>query len=304
MTRDRTSKGYKTHFDQLHYDIPHQTHPVLYLLYLLSLHNSTPSHNIMSDDWFSSKLAPEQENHPEEVEALKDYLRQKTTATEAAQAITRPVVTAECPRDDLSRLHILLLDALVELPDHTELLLALLQAIENLPEPDFTAVQPTKRPQEKLWKGLPHFANRWYDVSYRSGSWKMDAEAASGPKRDTLRDEHVRKAEVEARLVMAGLAGIPIDWGYEVIDDALGSDALLDFEVPAAAEWFAICGQRFRQGAEEGEKSYVLKDEGMSLKRWSLWEARLRELQAQSGAVQRAATKALNAIHEADREWS
>jgi hypothetical protein len=100
---------------------------------------------------------------------------------------------------------------------------------------------------------------------------------------------------------MAGLAGIPIDWGYEVIDDALGRDALLDFEVPAAAEWFAICGQRFRQGAEEGEKTYTLKHEGMSLKQWSLWEARLRELQAQSGVVQQAAMKALNAIHEANR---
>jgi hypothetical protein len=254
----------------------------------------------MSDDWFSSKLAPEQENQPAEVNAIKDYLRQKTTATEAAQAITRPVVTAESPSKDLARLQILLLDALVELPDHTEPLLALLQAIENLPEPDFTAVQPTKRPREKLWKGLPYFANRWYDVSYRSGSWKMDAEVASSPKRDALRNEHVRRAKVEARLVIAGLAGIPIDWGYKVIVDALGSDALLDFDVPAAAEWLVVCGHRFRQGAEQGEKSYALKDEGMSLKQWSLWEARLRELQAQSGIVQRAATKALDAMNEAD----
>jgi len=252
----------------------------------------------MSDDWFSSKLAPEQENHPEEVEAIKNYLLQKTIATEAAQTITRPVVTSEVPRKDLARLQVLLLDALVQLPDHTKLLLALLQAIENLPEPEFMAVQPAERPREKLWKGLPYFANRWYDISYRSGSWKTDAKEASGPERDALRDEHVRKAKVEAELVMAGLAGIPIGWGYEVIDDALGRDPLLDFEVPAAAEWFIVCGQRFRQGAEEGEKTYALKNEGMSLKQWSLWEARLRELQAQSGVVQRAATKALHAIYE------
>ena len=130
----------------------------------------------------------------------------------------------------------------------------------------------------------------------------MDAEEASGPKRDALRDEHTRRAEVEARLVMAGLAGIPIDWGYEVIESALGTDSLLDFEVPAAAEWLAICGKRFRQGAEEGEKTYALKDGRMSLKQWSLWEAQLRELQVQSEVVQRAVTKALNAIHEANRE--
>jgi hypothetical protein len=251
---------------------------------------------IMSDYWFTSKLAPEQENHPKEVEALKDYLRRKTTAPEAAQAITRPTILAGDPRDDIPRLHVLLLDALVDLPDHIESLLALLQAIENLPEPNFTVSQSGKMPQHKFWKGLPGFATRWYDVNYRSGSWKMDAEAASGSTRDALRDEHIRRAEIEGRLVMADLAGIPIGWGYEVVDDALGSDALLDFEVPAAAEWLVICGKRFRKGAEGGEKSYVFGDEGMNWKQWSLWEARLKELQAQAGVVQRAATKALNAM--------
>jgi hypothetical protein len=256
----------------------------------------------MSDDWFSSKLAPEQENHPEEVGAIKDYLRQKITATEAAQTITRPVVTSECPKEDICRLHVLLLDALVELPHYTEPLLALVQAIENLPEPDFTAVQPDKRPHEKLWKGLPNFGHQWYDICYRSGSWKMDAEKTSGPKRDALRDEHIRRAEVEARLVMADLAGIPIDWGYEVIDSALSRDSLLDFELPAAAEWLAICGKRIRQGAEEGEETYVVKDGKMSLKQWSVWEAQLRELQVESEVVQRAVTKALDAIHKANGE--
>lgn len=264
----------------------------------------------MSDEWFSSKLAPdgdvEDGCHPGESEALKSYLRQGTTPNEAAQAITRPVVTAENPRDDLSRLYVLLIDALVELPsEHIEPLLALLQAIEDLPEPDFTAIQQSKRPYEKLWKGLPHFAHDWYDVGYRSGSWKMDAAATVAPKRDALRDEHVRRAEIEARLVMAGLAGLPIDWGYEVVVSALESDdALLDFEVPAAAEWFVVCGQRFRQGARKGEKSYALENGVMSLKQWSLWEERLRELQAKPGVVQCAVTKALDAMHEANREES
>lgn len=260
----------------------------------------------MSDDWFSSKIAPngdvEDGCHPEEAKALKDYLRRNTSTTQAAQALTRPVVTGESPRDDLPGLYGLLMDALVELPsEHIEPLLALIKAIENLPEPDFTAVEERKRPHEKLWKGLPNFGNHWYDVGYRSGSWKMDAEATSAPQRDSIRDEHVRRAEVEARLVMAGLAGIPIDWGYEVVVGALESDeALLDFEIPAAAEWFAVCGQRFRRGAEDGEKSYALTDGVMSLKQWSLWVERLKELQAQSGVIQRAATKALEAIDKVD----
>jgi len=260
----------------------------------------------MSDDWFTSKLAPEQENHPQEVEALKDYLYEKTTAAEAAQTITRQVVTSASPRNDLARLQVLLIDALVDQPvDSTsreEPLIFLLRAIEELEEPDFEVVEPAERPQAKLWKGFPYFANRWYDIGYRSGSWKMDAEKASRPQRDALRKEHVRRAEVEARLVSEGLAGIPIDWGYEVIEDSLKKDALLDFEVPAAAAWLRGCGKRFRQGAEEGEKTYALGGEAMSLERWSEWKARLLQVLNHSRVVQFAAVMALNAINAANGE--
>ena len=38
----------------------------------------------------------------------------------------------------------------------------------------------------------------------------MDAEKTSGPERDALRRERVRRAEAEARLVMADLADISI----------------------------------------------------------------------------------------------
>ncbi|KAI8275101.1 hypothetical protein K4K60_008944 [Colletotrichum sp. SAR11_57] len=274
----------------------------------------------MSDSWFSSKLAPdgdiEDGCHPQEAQAMKDYLHQETTAAEAARAITNPVATAENAGEDLVRLWGFLMDSLVELPaQHVEPLVELLKAIENLPEPDFTSLDEGKRPSEKLWKGLPGFGNLWAD-SYQSGSWRKAAAAAKGPERDALRDTHVRKAEVEARLVTAGVGGIPIDWGYEVVADALeSSNALLDFEVPAAAKWLAICGRRFRKGAEDGEESWALKlhvtasnttpsrdlskaswDQALSLERWSWWERRLRELQGEQAAVQDAATTAIGAI--------
>jgi len=124
----------------------------------------------MSDYWFTSKLDPEMENHPEEVLALDNCLRQDTTVTKAAQTITRPVITSISPKDDLACVQGLLHDALLELPAYTEPLLFLLQAIESLPEPNSTATEPTERPVEKLWKGLPHFANLCYDIGHRSGS--------------------------------------------------------------------------------------------------------------------------------------
>lgn len=277
----------------------------------------------MSNDWFSSKLAPdgavEDGCHPEEAQALKYYLRQETTATEAARAITHPIVTADNPGEDLARLWGFLMDSLLELPaEHTESLLELLQAIESLPQPDFTAIDESRRPCERLWRGLPGFGNLWSD-SYQSGGWRRTAAATSGPARGALLDTHVRKAEIEARLVTAGLGGISIDWGYEVVADALESgNALLDFEVPAAARWLVICGQRFRQGAENGEESWALKphitmssvtpsrdlweapsDQVLSLGRWSSWEGRLRELKGKQGVVRDAATTALGVMREA-----
>ncbi|KAK1982472.1 hypothetical protein LZ30DRAFT_749311 [Colletotrichum cereale] len=252
----------------------------------------------MSNDWFSSKLAPdgdvEDGCHPQEAQAIKGYLHQKTTAAEAARAITHPGF---------------LLDSLLELPaEHIESLLELLKAIKNLTEPDFTAVEESKRTSEKLWRGLPGLGNLW----------RKAAATADGPERDALRDTHIRKAEIKARLVTASVGGIPIDWGYEVVADALeSSNALLDFEVPAASRWLVVCGRRFRQGAEDGKKSWALKshvtasssipsrdlwkassDQTLSLDRWSSWEGRLRELQGGQGVVQDAATTALGAIEK------
>jgi hypothetical protein len=276
----------------------------------------------MSDEWFAFQLAPdgdvEDGCHPEEAQALKDYLRHKTTAAEAARAITHPIVTSNNPEEDLDRLWAFLMRALVELPKHhIEPLLVLLKAIEELPSPDFTAVDEDSRPVEKLWKELPGFGHMWFDA-YQSGCWRTTATESKGPERETLRNEHVRIAEIEARLVKAGVAGIPIDWGYETVADGLeSSNALLDFEVPVAAEWLVRCGQRFREGARKGEQSWGLRTgvanrnsdrafhelwkattdtDVMSLERLAFWECRLEELQTEPGVAGDAAKRALAAM--------
>ena len=256
----------------------------------------------MSDPWFSSKLAPNGSNHdgyhPASVTALEAYIHHDTPTLLAARAITHPVTNSQHPKDDLSELYVLLYDALVELPsEYTSPLLELVRIIETLPEPDFSDIPEDKQPGDELWKGLPHFANLWYDVSYRSGSWKMDAEKTSGAKRDELRAQHVRMAHIEARLAIAGLAGIPIDWGYEVVVDALeGEDVLLDFEVSAAVEWLEVCGDRFWTGVEIGEESYALDGRGMSVEVWGNWEVRLKELEADEGVVGEAARKGIESM--------
>jgi hypothetical protein len=137
--------------------------------------------------------------------------------------------------------------------------MALIHAIENLLEPDFSAVEKHNRPYDKPWSGLGGFGHMCSDV-YQSSSWKTNAEVAKGLERDKLRHKHIRIAEIETTMVVAGLGGLPIDWGYETVVNILeSSNALLDFELPAAAQWIIICGKRFRQRAEKGEESWVFK---------------------------------------------
>ncbi|KAF2125599.1 hypothetical protein P153DRAFT_370238 [Dothidotthia symphoricarpi CBS 119687] len=269
------------------------------------------------DDWFSYRLAPdgdiEDGCHPDEAQAMKDYLRQKTTVTEAAQAITYPVTREDDPTDNLHRLWGFLEDSLVELPSkHIDPLILLLQAIEALPKPDFAG-------NHDVWEGLGNFGHMWSD-GYMNGGWRTKAREGNGPEYDISRERHVRKAEIEARIVQAGIGKIPIDWGYEVVADALeSSNAVFDFEIPAAANWLVICGQIFRQGAEKREESYGLKpftmigphdpsrdlrkaplDRIMTLERWSDWEHRLKELEGELGVVGEAAKTALGAMQKLD----
>ncbi|KAH6887508.1 hypothetical protein B0T10DRAFT_574552 [Thelonectria olida] len=246
----------------------------------------------MSDAWFSEKLAPDGDTtdgcHPDEAQALKKYLCQEISAGEAAHAITRPILNSKTPYDDLPRLWGFLMDALIELPSDTSRVLGLLQAIEDLPEPDMSVIEESQRP-DKLWRGLPGFGHLWADL-YQSGDWRAEAAKANTQERKRLREYHVRKAEIEARLVASNLASIPIDWGYETVADALEkSDALLDFQIPAAAEWFRHAGDRFRMGAAKGEESWALKRKrdlweggsAMTLERWSFWEKRLGDIQSE-----------------------
>lgn len=260
--------------------------------------------NNMYDEWFTFQLMPygdgntEDGCHPSEAQALDDYLRNKTTAAEAARAITHQITLEDDPYDNLHRLWGLLMDALLQLPaEHIEPLLALLKAIQELPEPDFSALAWANRPHKKLWEGLPGWGHMWCDMNQAS-AWRDAAAAAKGAERDTLRCEHVRKREIEARMVANGIGGFTIDEGYEAVSDALeSSNAVLDFEVPAAEKWFDFCSQQFFRGAEVGEESWGLKRYNrlgpgdplrdlwgeplngmMNQDRLNLWSERLRQL--------------------------
>ncbi|KAL8887870.1 MAG: hypothetical protein Q9192_006261 [Flavoplaca navasiana] len=95
----------------------------------------------MSEAWFKEQIAPdgieEDDYHPDEAKALEDYYHQQIESTAAAKAITGPNTSSDNLGAHLYRLWNLLIDALMQLPEsQVPALIQLLDAIQNLPNPD------------------------------------------------------------------------------------------------------------------------------------------------------------------------
>lgn len=135
-------------------------------------------------------------------------------------------------------------------------LIQLIDTIQNLPNPDLTGKTTPETPVDGfLWRGLPGFGHMWAD-GHKRDDWRRTLAAENFESRAKMRSTHVRKAEIEARLVVAEVGGIPLHWGYDCIADALEHrDAVPDFEVPAAARWITIAGDRLYVGAVNGIES-------------------------------------------------
>ncbi|KAH8658169.1 hypothetical protein BX600DRAFT_500166 [Xylariales sp. PMI_506] len=257
----------------------------------------------MSDAWFAEKLAPNGDPtdgcHPDEAAVLKTYLAGETTPTQAAVAITGPVTSSNDPSTDLPRLYTLLADALIELPSATTpQLIDLIRAIESLPPPSaewYATLPESNRPAHGLlWRGLPGFGHLWADDYPSLRQWLEDGGLSKPDvaEREAFLIRCVRRAEVEARLAEGDLAGIPIDWGYECVADALErSQAVGVAEVPVACKWIKFAGERFRKGIEKGETSWALgrdrdlwRDkrmrDKMGTERWEFWIQRLKTLES------------------------
>ncbi|SLM33759.1 Protein of unknown function DUF3632 [Lasallia pustulata] len=191
------------------------------------------------------------------------------------------------PGANLYHLWGLLVDALAELPiTQIPALIQLLEAIQQLPEPDLTGRLTKSAPADGfLWRRLPGFGHMWVD-EHKPDDWRRTLAGSDPTKGAQLRAQHARKAEIEAQVAVAD-----------------SYNRVLDFEIPAAAKWIAIAGKRLHAGAVSGEESWILERQrdcgkeckSMNLERWSFWEERPKELFQQSEATQDAAN---SAIHE------
>jgi hypothetical protein len=149
------------------------------------------------------------------------------------------------------------MSALIELlSEHTSDLINLL-AIQDVSEPDIKGEgEEEKTLLGPIWWGFG-FGYMWLD-NYKSDSWRNYLNGKDAASLADMREEHIKRVEIGARLVMVDY--FPLGWGYEVIADALErKDAVLDSEIPAAGQYIEIMGHRLYAGAVNGEESWALE---------------------------------------------
>lgn len=240
------------------------------------------------DAWFSQHTTPmdgEEETgaHPHQAAALKVYLKGDSKLSETVAIMTKSH-GSEKKTDLRGRVLGIIEDALFELPEsHTPALVDLLKELSQLPD---------EEDGDPVWKSLRSFGNSWSD-GWKQSHWRKALAMRDPATRAKRREAHVHLAFVEASCAMAapGLDAecglLPLSWGYECISEALEcQDAVWDFEVPAATVWIKVAGQRLREGAKKGEKTWALEREGrlwpagpMSMDRWNFWLKRLEEIE-------------------------
>ncbi|KAI4203509.1 MAG: hypothetical protein LQ350_001847 [Teloschistes chrysophthalmus] len=205
--------------------------------------------------WFKEQTE-EDGCHPDKAKALQAYLNNETTAQEAAHSITQTMLSSDDPNVycNFQQLWGLIQDALTSQTPPVAI-------NKDFEDGIFT------------WKGLLAFGDSWADC-YTKDWWRevLSETLSSCPtfdeklkKRQELRDTHVKRANIEARLAVANIGEIPVeDWGYEEIADALERhNAVLDFEIPAARQWIEVAGPALHTGVKEGRESWALNARGI-----------------------------------------
>ncbi|CAG7916503.1 unnamed protein product [Penicillium olsonii] len=254
------------------------------------------------DAWFDQHTAPidgEEETgaHPHQAAALKAYLEGNENPSKTAIALSKPHAS-EKEVDTRDRVLGIIQDALFELPEsNTPALVDLLKELSQLSD---------EEDGDPVWRNLTSFGHSWSDM-WKQSHWRAALATRDPNTRSKRREAHVHLAFVEASCAMTtpgpnaedGL--LPLSWGYECISEALEcQDAVWDFEVPAAAVWIKVAGERLREGARREEKSWALEREGrlwtagpMSMDRWNFWLKRLEQLEEIGNALSGAASESL-----------
>lgn len=248
-----------------------------------------------------------------EIKALKSLHDGASSATEAAQAIARPISTTPVPSIGTSsdaivpvtQLWRLFKDALVEWPTNsTQDLVALGVAISELPDHLHRgeALDDDDERKSLVWKDLPYIHMVWRDAH-----WQRPIDLVEKCKDDEARrharDVYLKQQDVEAQLVAADLfqyklafrevitdleiARKPEDKGdHNPATDGDFEPLELDFHIPAAARWIKHNGRGMYVSLVEKELKDLPRNSipkgarhfERQADRWQFWERRFGDV--------------------------
>lgn len=252
--------------------------------------------------WFTDKIADTLEAaragdgcHPDEAQALGDYLDGILTTEEPATRITAPILNEADPPQYLFRLWALLCEAIVELsPENRHKTLDLMAKIRALPSA--CGIQ---------WNQLSGFASMWstlYKLHLHGPSpwdrWCKDAESYEEYKFNRQR-EHQVIGRAEAVMFVRGLV-ITEYSGYRTLNLVCSNEpADLEIYVCEIFGWLDIAGGKLKEKAMSDtstEKSH--RREGTPAEHWNFWKEVISRLGEKESRLCDAERRLATRCHE------
>lgn len=231
--------------------------------------------------WFDSQMAYTTKElqdgdgcHPDEAQALSDYLRGISSSHETATKITAAILNENNPSEELYRLWGLLCEAVVELSEEdrhkTMDLLVQIQAL------------PTTLGIE--WAGLPGLGNMWADLNHIHLYGGCGPSMFDKNNEDELRRVYDTIGRAEAEMLLRSLVANE-HWGYEVLDLARSDRPELEILISEVFAWLDVAGWRLKEKAmsdDTTQKCFYTPGAGQSqqtmAEHWTTWKEALQDI--------------------------
>jgi hypothetical protein len=215
--------------------------------------------------------------HPDEAQALSDYLRGNLTEPEAAKRITATIINEKSPSQQTYRLWGLLSEALVELSDRDrQKTLDLLAETRTLP--------PTSDIQ---WAQLPGFGSMWYDL-YKSHLHGGCGIGIFDPEhQDELRRTYEAAGRAEAEMLIRDFGVVDEQRGYLIVNQVCSDGPEIEILISEVFGWLDVAGWKLKERAMsetivrkytrslDGDYRKKHTVEGTLAEHWAVWKDRL-----------------------------
>lgn len=222
---------------------------------------------LTTEEWIDGEVASDMSAmyagdgcHPEEGQALKDYLSGKASPEEASHNLVAQILSKEVPRDEIYRVWALLSGALVETEerDRTKMY-ELIGAIQQVPEHDGID-----------FKSLSGFHSMW-DTLYRMfyhgpAEWEKSDKPLLAKTVEGFRHHYYAIGSAEAIMFARNVGNIPVEWGLAALDLVLTKDPRsLDVYIGCVHAWMVEAGDKLHESLQTMDTHWYLHREPVAI---------------------------------------